>query len=122
MLLQDDRVSVKKWYNSFVDFAASKNVPIRYTQDLHINLSTNPDSLLDPALYQFYSSAIYAELEEDGALSATIMAYQGLLKQFSLRQDRCKVLKEIMRPFAFIHPKLPATRYVRQHPSDVRPP
>jgi hypothetical protein len=99
LLLHDDKVSVRKWYNSFVDFAASKNVPIRYIQDLHINLSTNPDSLLDPNLYQLYSSSIYAKLEEDGALSATITAYQGLLKQFSLRRDGYKVLKEIMRPF-----------------------
>jgi hypothetical protein len=32
-------------------------------------------SLLDPDLYQLYSSAIYAKLEEDGALSTTITAY-----------------------------------------------
>jgi hypothetical protein len=73
-------------------------VPIRYTQELHIDHSTNPKSL-DPALYQLYSSAIYTKLEEDGALSITITAYQGLLKQFSLRRDGYKVLKEIMRPF-----------------------
>ena len=39
-------------------------------------------------------------MEVDGALSVTITAYQGLLKQFSLRRDGYKkVLKEIMRPF-----------------------
>ena len=73
-------------------------MPIRYTQALHIDYSTNPKSL-DPALYQLYSSAIYAKLEQDGALSVTIMAYQVLLKQFRLCRDSYKVLKEIMRPF-----------------------
>jgi hypothetical protein len=38
-------------------------------------------------------------LEEDGALSTTITAYQGLLKQFfNLTQDGYKVIKEVMCP------------------------
>ena len=81
---------------SFVDFAVSKNVPICTYALKHVDYSTNPQSL-DPALYQLYSSAIYAK-------TAPPLHHnhrpQGLLKQFSLGRDNYKVLKEN-------HPQLP---------------
>jgi len=66
------------------------------------SISTTPPTH-SPSTLHYTSSTVppyHAKLEEDGALSVTITAYQGLLKQFSLRRDGYKkVLKEIMRPF-----------------------
>ena len=57
----------------------------------------HPAELLqDQSLYERYSSAIYARLEEEGVLDPTDHLYQGLLQMYNSKRDGYRLLQGIL--------------------------
>jgi hypothetical protein len=72
-------------YNSFVDFLKAYRVPIKIFDEFHVHKLDDPAELLypqtlvqDPHMYDRYSAAIYAGLEEDQVLDPENQVYMGL--------------------------------------------
>jgi hypothetical protein len=99
-----DRKSVTVFYNSFVDFHKIYRVPFKILDDLRIDKLDDvtqerlhpADLLEDPTLYDRYSSAIYARLEEDGVLDPSDQLYQGLLQMYNSKRDGYRLLQDIL--------------------------
>ena len=59
----------------------------------------------DPQLYDDYSSAIYARLEEDGVLDPHDPLYRGLLEVYNSRRDGYALLKGILAATILVQAK-----------------
>ena len=78
----------------------------------------------DPQLYDDYSSAIYARLEEDGVLDPQDPLYRGLLEVYNSRRDGYALLKGILAVTVMVQSKdrsaLPHNHSPDQHPTTLR--
>ena len=79
-------------------------VPIKILDDVRIDRLEDEQEVLsppglheqDPHLYEQYSLAIYARLEEPGVLDPTEDLYLGLLEIYNSRRDGYELLKAIL--------------------------
>ena len=91
------RQAVITWYILFVDFLKTYRVPIKIPFDeFHVHKLDDPAKVLypqtivqDPHMYDRYSAAIYARLEED-------QVYVGLLRLHNSTRDGYIVMKSIL--------------------------
>ena len=97
------RQAVVTWYNSFVDFLKTYRVPIKIFDEFHVHKLDDPTEVLypstlgeDPHMYDRYSAAIYARLEEDQVLDPDNQVYMGLLRLHNSTRDGYSVLKSIL--------------------------
>ena len=97
------RQAVVTWYNSFVDFLKTYRVPIKIFDEFQVHKLDDPAEILypqslagDPHLYDRYSAAIYARLEEDQVLDPENKIYMGLLQLYNSTRDGYSMLKSIL--------------------------
>ena len=82
----------------------STRIPLKNLDDIRLDHLDDEDENLfptglrdqDPQLYDDYSSAIYARLEEDGVLDPQDPLYKGLLEVYNSRRDGYALLKGIL--------------------------
>ena len=117
--------AVVTWYNFFVDFLKTYRVPIKIFDEFQVHKLDDPLELLypralgdDPHMYDRYSAAIYARLEEDQILDPENQVYMGLLRLHNSTQDGYIVLKSILAAtlLAEIH-NISVLRLLLQHRS-----
>ena len=97
------RQAVVTWYNSCVDFLKTYRVPIKIFDEFHVHKLDDPAEVLypqtlahDPHMYDRYSAAIYARLEEDQVLDPDNQVYMGPLRLHNSTRDGYIVLKSIL--------------------------
>ena len=121
-----DRKSVCIFYKSFVDFKRIYRIPLKILDDIRLDRLDDedeniyPTGLRDdedeniyptglreqaPQLYEDYSSAIYARLEEDGVLNPQETLYKGLLEVYNSRRDGYALLKGILAATVMVQSK-----------------
>ena len=103
VLRSSDRKAVIKFYNTFADFLQLYKVPIKSFDQLRIVHLDDPDTTLYPVtldptspLYQKYTTAIYARLEEDQVLDMSDPRFEGLLSMYSRTRDGYTFLKALL--------------------------
>jgi hypothetical protein len=103
VLRSSDRKAVIKFYNAFADFLQLYKVPIKSFDQLRIVHLDDPDTTLYPVtldptspLYQKYTTAIYARLEEDQVLDMSDPRFEGLLSMYSRTRDGYTFLKALL--------------------------
>ena len=75
-----------------------------------------------PQLYNNYSSAIYARLEEDGVLDPHDPLYKGLLEVYNSRRDGYALLESILAATVMVQSKDLGALSTPPHPNqDPRP-
>ena len=109
-----DRKSVCIFYNSFVDFNRIYRIPLKILDNIRLDrLDQEEETLLyppgldhNPQLYDGYSSAIYARLEEEGVLDPTNPLYKGLLLEvYNSRRDGYALLIGILAATVLVQAK-----------------
>ena len=97
------RQAVVTWYNLFVDFLKTYRVLIKIFDDFQVHNLDDPDEILYPQslvgyphMYDRYSAAIYARLEEDQVLDPDNKIYMGLLQLYNSTRDGYSMLKSIL--------------------------
>jgi hypothetical protein len=108
-----DRKSVCIFYNSFVDFNRIYRIPLKILDDVRLDRLDDEEENLypsglreqEPQLYEDYSSAIYARLEEDGVLDPNDPLYRGLLEVYNSRRDGYALLKGILAATVLVQAK-----------------
>ena len=108
-----DRKSVCIFYNSFVDFNRIYRIPLKILDDVRLDRLDEEDENVyptglreqEPQLYDDYSSAIYARLEEDGVLDPQDPLYRGLLEVYNSRRDGYALLKGILEATVMVQSK-----------------
>ena len=108
-----DRKSVCIFYNSFVDFNRIYRIPLKILDDIRLDRLDEADENLyplglretEPQLYDDYSSAINARLEEDGVLDQQDPLYKGLLEVYNSRRDGYALLKGILAATVMVQSK-----------------
>ena len=99
-----DRQSVTVFYNSFVDFSKIYRIPFKILDDVRIDKlddvtqeRLHPEDLLhNPVLYDCYSSAIYARLEEETVLDNSDKLFKGLLQMYNSKRDGYRLLQDLL--------------------------
>ena len=99
-----DRQLVTVFYNSFVDFSKIYRIPFKILDDVRIDKlddvtqeRLHPAELLQtPVLYDCYSSAIYARLEEETVLDSSDKLFKGLLQMYNSKRDGYQLLQDLL--------------------------
>ena len=86
-----------------MDFLKTYRVPIKIFDEFHVHKLDDPAEVLYPAMlgdnphmYDRYSAAIYARLEEDQVLDPDNQVYMGLLRLHNSTRDGYSVLKSLL--------------------------
>ena len=99
-----DRQSVTVFYNSFVDFSKIYRIPFKILDDVRIDKLDDVtqerlhpmDLLHNQVLYDCYSSAIYARLEEETVLDSSDKLFKGLLQMYNSKRDGYRLLQDLL--------------------------
>ena len=108
-----DRKSVCIFYNSFVDFNRIYRISLKILDDIQLDRLDDEEENLyptglweqDPQLYDHYSSAVYARLEEEGVLDPQDPLYKELLEVYNSRRDGYALLKGILAATVMVQSK-----------------
>jgi len=91
--------SAQREYGSFHNFATTYWVPLLHWHEITKGTLSLYPTTEPPQYYMMYSKALYAKLEEDGAIDDRNSILTGIMLQYNSERDGYRVLREFTRQF-----------------------